>query len=96
VRYRYDAAKRKRYKTVELIVDEVDWQPAVVPAEPADQALVRVKVAWGEAQISRRVKQAGGIWNPKLRVWEISYGQAKALGLQERIVLTEGGSGERR
>jgi hypothetical protein len=27
VRYRYDEAKQKRYKTVELIVDEQDWTP---------------------------------------------------------------------
>ena len=27
VRYRYDSAKQKRYKTVELIVDEQDWTP---------------------------------------------------------------------
>jgi hypothetical protein len=26
VRYRYDDEKRKRYKTVELIVAESDWQ----------------------------------------------------------------------
>ena len=28
VRYRYDEKRRKRLKTVELIVDEVDWQPS--------------------------------------------------------------------
>jgi hypothetical protein len=27
VRYRYDAARKKRYKTVELIVDEAPWNP---------------------------------------------------------------------
>jgi hypothetical protein len=27
VRYRYDEVKQKRYKTVELIVDEQDWTP---------------------------------------------------------------------
>ncbi len=27
VRYQYDDIKRKRYKTVELIIDEVDWKP---------------------------------------------------------------------
>ena len=28
VRYRYDKERGKRLKTVELIVEEVDWQPA--------------------------------------------------------------------
>src|SRR3972149_11688377 len=27
VRYRYDAQRKKRFKTVELLVDERDWQP---------------------------------------------------------------------
>jgi hypothetical protein len=95
VRYRYDAVKGKRYKTVELIVEEVDWQPAVGPGEPeqpplTDQTLVQVQVAWGEAQVSRQVKKAGGVWNPKLRVWEIAYGEAKVLGLQARIVTPQG------
>jgi hypothetical protein len=27
IRYRYDELKGKRYKTVELIVDEIDWEP---------------------------------------------------------------------
>jgi hypothetical protein len=29
VRYRYDKARQKRLKTVELIVDEQDWVPGV-------------------------------------------------------------------
>ena len=27
IRYRYDEPRRKRLKTVELIVDEIDWEP---------------------------------------------------------------------
>lgn len=27
VRYRYDSSTQKRYKTVELIIDEQDWLP---------------------------------------------------------------------
>lgn len=27
VRYRYDTVKQKRYKTVELIIDEQEWVP---------------------------------------------------------------------
>ena len=29
VRYRYDKLRQKRYKTVELIIDEQDWVPGV-------------------------------------------------------------------
>ncbi|MEW5959585.1 MAG: hypothetical protein AB1801_17820 [Chloroflexota bacterium] len=61
VRYRYDVARRRRYKTVELIVQETVWLP-----EP--QAIVGVRVAWGETEIARQVKQAGGVWNGERRV----------------------------
>ncbi len=27
VRYRYDEERRKRFKTVELLVDEIGWEP---------------------------------------------------------------------
>ena len=81
VRYRYDAQRKKRYKTVELIVDEVDWTP-----RPRKDAMVGVRVKWGEAAVARRVKLAGGQWNAKQKVWELRYGQVRALGLEERMV----------
>jgi hypothetical protein len=36
VRYRYDSETRRRLTTVELIVDEVPWEPAA-PAKPRGQ-----------------------------------------------------------
>jgi hypothetical protein len=35
------------------------------------------------------VKQAGGKWNSTMRVWEIHYDQAVALGLKKRFVKLE-------
>ena len=32
VRYRYDAQRKKRYKTVELVIAEGDWQPIAADA----------------------------------------------------------------
>ena len=55
VRYRYDAQKKKRYKTVEIIVEEIPWSP-----QPRRDALVAVRVNWGEADLARQVKRAGG------------------------------------
>lgn len=43
VRYRYDETLMKRFKTVELIVDEAPWKP-----EPADDDIVLVSVKWNE------------------------------------------------
>ncbi|MFN7930209.1 MAG: hypothetical protein U0Y68_20250 [Blastocatellia bacterium] len=53
VRYRYDVAQRKRFTTVELIVEEADWSP------PEPPAVIGVRVEW-QAGTPCRIKQAGG------------------------------------
>lgn len=78
VRYRYDMEKRKRYKTVELIVEEVDWLP--------HNALVLVRVAWGEKEMGIKVKNAGGKWNTARKAWELTYDKVVELGLENRVV----------
>lgn len=78
VRYRYDRERKRRYKTVELIEDEVAWTP---PEE-----LVGVVVVWGEVELARQVKNAGGVWLPEPKVWQLPYGVAVKLGLKERIM----------
>lgn len=84
VRYRYDAEKRKRYKTIELIVDEKDWQPL-----PRADEVVGVRVAFEEYALRQRVKEAGGRWNQERRLWELRYVQVEALGLEHRVVREE-------
>jgi len=84
VRYRYDAQKKKRYKTVEIIVEEMAWTPKL--KEPRGDELIAVRVALGEVEVRRQVKQAGGKWNPQKTVWELRYDQVVKLGLQARIV----------
>jgi hypothetical protein len=81
VRYRYDEEKCKRYKTVELIIDEKEWIPRRDPAE-----IVDVQVAYHEFEMREQIKDAGGRWNPEKRLWELSYAQAMALGLEQRVV----------
>ena len=83
VRYRYDHQLRKRYKTVELIVEEIAWTPPPAPFAPA--ALVGVRVELGEVELQRRVKQAGGKWNPTRKLWELRYEQVLKLKLKGRI-----------
>jgi hypothetical protein len=85
VRYRYDPQKKKRYKTVEIIVEEVSWAPALGP-----ESLVQIRVAREEMAIIQRVKGAGGKWNVQQRVWEVRYDQVVRLGLEGRIVGKEG------
>jgi len=84
VRYRYDAQRRKRLKTVELLVAERDWDPPR-PRIAHDQ-IVGLRVAFADMAVRSRVKEAGGTWNPQRRVWELRYDRVIALGLEDRIV----------
>jgi hypothetical protein len=84
VRYRYDTQRKKRFKTVELIIAERDWNPPA--ARFPDDALVAVRVAFGESELRQRLQQAGAKWNPDRKVWELRYGLVAALGLGVRIV----------
>ena len=83
VRYRYDKQKGKRYKTIELIIDEQDWQPGT--CIQADK-IVKLKIGFGETQLRELIKQANGYWNINEKCWEISYQKAMELGLENRIV----------
>ncbi len=88
VRYRYDEESEKRFKTVELIVEESHWTPPCV----TDKAVVNmtdrlgIQVAGYETNIRNQVKRAGGIWRPRQQLWELSYSQILRLGLESRIV----------
>lgn len=84
VRYRYDAQRKKRYKTVELLVAERDWQPP--PPRFGDDQIVGLRVAFADATVRDRVKRAGGTWNPARRVWQLRYDRVVVLGLTGRIV----------
>jgi hypothetical protein len=77
VRYRYDEARRRRYKTVELIVEEQEWLPA--------GARYGVRVEWGEIDLARRVKAAGGEWDGQRKVRLVDQETVTALGLEARV-----------
>ena len=62
VRYRYDAQQKKRFKTVELLVAERDWEPP--PPLFARDQIVGLRVAFADVAVRDPVKQAGGTWNP--------------------------------
>lgn len=84
VRYRYDAKRKKRLKTIERIVAERDWE-APRPAFDNDH-IVPLRVAFADVAVRQRVKQAGGKWNPDRQVWELRYEQVLELELAGRIV----------
>ncbi|MBL8168225.1 MAG: hypothetical protein JNJ50_08735 [Acidobacteria bacterium] len=83
VRYRYDEERKLRHKTVELIVESTSWIPQDESIPP--DSIVGVRVELNEINLQRRLRQAGGIWNRQLRLWQIRYDQAVALKLEDRI-----------
>jgi hypothetical protein len=91
--YRYDAQRKKSFKTVELIIAERDWDPPA-PRFAAD-ALVGVRVSFAEVEMRERVKQAGGKWNRSRKVWERFITLWSAWSSQKRFLMRkthQGGS----
>jgi hypothetical protein len=82
VRYRYDARLKRRYKTVELIVDEIEWEPK--PPRPGTK--VSVRITYTENAVRQKIKNSGGRWDGKAQVWRMRYDKAVELGLKDRIV----------
>jgi hypothetical protein len=87
VRYRYDIARRRRLTTVELVVAQAEWIP---PHQMNPGLLVGVRIGYGEAHLRERIKAAGGRWDPKARLWRTTFRKAGELGMEGRIVLSEG------
>ena len=84
VRYRYDEARMERLKTVEIVIERVEWRHRERPRD--DGAPVRVKIEEREDLLRRAVLFAGGKWDEATDTWLIARAAATALGLQNRIV----------
>lgn len=85
VRYRYDRNRKVRVTTVELIESESPWLEHVsrIPANK----IVNLRIVYGEVQLSRLVKAAGGRWNRAKKLWELQYKEVVELGLEDRMVV---------
>ncbi len=104
VRYRYDEGRREQRKTVEWVVQRrVRELEAERPAgrsrgsrvnERAGSASrwrLALRVGWRERDLQRRVKSAGGRWDPPRRVWMLKRDAAERLDLLARVVAGHGG-----
>ena len=89
VRYRYDAARGVRHKTVELIVETIKWNPRRRNPRREPEDMVAVRIAFSEAALRERIKAAGAIWRPRHRLWEVDWKTVVELGLQSRVVPDE-------
>lgn len=90
VRYRYDNYHNKRYKTVELIVEESPWVTkdngkAGSKKSIADER-VPVRIGYRERELRNLVKDAGGIWKQDEKLWMLSYKKVVEFGLEKRII----------
>ena len=83
VRYRYDKARLKRFKTIELIIDEKDWIPQ---DHVRSHRLVELRIDYDETGLREQVKAAGGRWDPEKKLWQLPYTVAAKLRLLGRIV----------
>ncbi len=85
VRYRYDPEHKKRFKTIELIIDEIPWEPKP-KANNLSEKIVQLHVRFEEIKLRQSVKAAGGKWQPDRKVWELPYNRAIKLKLEDRII----------
>jgi hypothetical protein len=83
VRYRYDAERGVRLKTVEIIVEEKPWRPR---SRFREEDLVEVVVGYSEQDLRAKLKTAGGRWNGEDKVWLVRYGSIRGTELECRIV----------
>jgi len=86
VRYVYDAAGKRRLKTVELIVESVPWQPRGRLPRRRDDDVVYVRIGYHETDLRERARRLGAIWRKPQRLWEITFRDSKRLGIEDRIV----------
>ena len=96
VRYRYDAVRGKRLKTIELIVEEEDWSPVTNPESPPEATppqpeahytpRVPVRIRYDERDLQRAIKAIGGNWDPGKKLWYAPEEYVRRIGLANRIV----------
>jgi len=76
VRYRDDEQRRRRLKTVEVIVEEAAWPP--VGRRPMGEQIASLRLDLSEVMLRSQVKRAGGLWYPQRRVWTLRYDRVMA------------------
>ena len=84
VRYRYDAEHDLTVKTVELIIDKRPRRkhPQYIPKNKR----MPLRVDYGEVEIGRQIRAAGGIWNREEQAWKLAYQKVLELGLGDRLI----------
>ena len=79
VRYRQDG--RKRYTTVELVIEEQALPPRAVRLED----FIVVAIGYPERELRAQAKKSGARWDAEQRLWIMTRDLAKRLGIEDRI-----------
>lgn len=83
VRYRYDAETRQRLKTIELVLERTPWEPP--PEKFSADTVLTLRIEGYETEQRKKVKAAGGKWNPETRLWYVRYGAIAGTELEKHI-----------
>ncbi len=65
VRYRYDETHMMAIKTVELVVEKTLWKKR--PEKIRRDRTIYIRIDYGEIELGRKVREAGGFWNREKR-----------------------------
>lgn len=84
VRYRYDTIRRLKLKTVEIIVEQDDWN--MNSQRIPHNKMIPIQVNYEETNLRKLVKSAGGRWDRDKKVWKLPYREIIQLGLEDRVV----------
>jgi hypothetical protein len=81
VRYRQDRTAGRRYTTVEIVVDA-----GPMPDDHRSSRTLLVRIRPMETELRQAVVQAGGLWDPRQRAWQLKKSAVQRLRLQDRLV----------
>ena len=90
VRYRLDKKHRRQLTTIELIVDEREMPDKAINRlgqyTDRNRQPIPIKILFHEEALRQKVKSAGGLWDPKQKVWWLPQKKVKILMLEKRQV----------
>lgn len=82
VRYRYDAIRGVRLKTVELVVEEKPGCPMFLIQ---DSDMVPIEVRFEETELRERLRRMRARWDPEQKLWMVPYRLVRGTELEARI-----------
>ncbi|MBU0710939.1 hypothetical protein KJ762_12655 [bacterium] len=85
VRYKLDTQRKKKLKTVEIVIDEWEFEDQD-KNQPPPNKIMHLHIEYGEKELGLIVRNAGGFWNKEQKYWELAYGTVLQMGLEDRII----------